>query len=67
MGLRPLYMFAVFHCEDRLYTSQSDVYRRQIMTCKDNPCIERIMTRVRDVAQWLERRAFPMSLPAVWF
>ena len=33
-----------FQCGDRLYTSESDVCRRQIMTCKDGPCTEWIKT-----------------------
>ena len=34
MGLRPLIIFHFFQCEDRLYTSESDVCRRQILTYK---------------------------------
>ena len=29
-----------FQCGDRLYTSESDVYRRQILTYKDGPRTE---------------------------
>ena len=42
MGLRPLEIFNFFQCEDRLYTSESDVYRRQILTYKDGPRTERV-------------------------
>ena len=31
-----------FQCADRLYTSESDVYRRQILTYKDDPRTERM-------------------------
>ena len=43
MGLRPLeqLLFKLLQCGDRLYTSESDVYRRQIMTYKDGPRAER--------------------------
>ena len=37
MGLRPLEIFYFFQCGDRLYTSESDVHRRQILTYKDSP------------------------------
>ena len=39
MGLWPLYyiFFLVRGAGDRLYTSESDVYRRQILTYKDGP------------------------------
>ena len=30
------------HLGDRLYTSESDVYRRQILTYKDGPRTERV-------------------------
>ena len=40
-------------CEDRLYTSESDVYRRQILTYKDGPravkCGDRLYTSESDV------------------
>ena len=45
MGLRPLEIFNFFQCEDRLYTSESDVYRRQILTYKDSPRAERVDPR----------------------
>ena len=32
MGLRPLKNFLLLQCGDRLQTSESDVYRRQILT-----------------------------------
>ena len=31
-----------FQCGDRLYTSESDVYRRQILTYEDGPRAERV-------------------------
>ena len=42
MGLRPLEIFYFFQCGDRLYTSESAVYRRQILTRKDGPRTERV-------------------------
>ena len=42
MGLRPLEIFSFFQCGDRLYTSEFDVYRRQILTYKDGPSAERV-------------------------
>ena len=39
MGLRPLeiYLLLGLQCGDRLYSSESDVYRRQILTTKIDP------------------------------
>ena len=37
MGLRPLEIFLLLQCEDRLWSSESDVYRRQILTTKVDP------------------------------
>ena len=42
MGLRPLEIFQLFQRGDRLYTSESAVYRRQILTYKDGPHAERV-------------------------
>ena len=42
MGLRPLEICQYFQNGDRLYTSESDVYRRQIPTAKDGPRAERV-------------------------
>ena len=56
MGLRPLKMLKFFQCGDRLYTSRSDVYRRQILTYKDGPRIERVKVtsqQYRDVETML--------------
>ena len=43
MGVRELEEFSFFHCGDRLYTSESDVNRRQILTYKDGPHSERFI------------------------
>ena len=40
MGPRPLFLFLFFECGDRFYTSESDVYRRKIVTYKDGPRTE---------------------------
>ena len=42
MGLRPLEIFQLFQCGDRIWKSESDVCRRQILTSKDGPRIERV-------------------------
>ena len=36
------YVIYFFQCGDRLYTSESDVYRRQILANKDVPLAERV-------------------------
>ena len=38
MGLRPLEIFFLLQCGDRL----SDIYRRQILTTKVDPCAVRV-------------------------
>ena len=40
-GLRPLQYYFIFSVQERLYTSEFDVYRRQILTYKYGPRIER--------------------------
>ena len=40
-SIRPLEIFQFFQCGDRVYTSESDVCRRQILTYKDGPRTER--------------------------
>ena len=44
ISLRPLqiHVLSLFKREDRLYTSQSDVYRRQILTYKVGPRAVRV-------------------------
>ena len=37
MGPQPLEIFLLLQCGDLLYTSESDVFRRQILTYKDSP------------------------------
>ena len=41
MELRPLEILEFFQCGNRFYTSESDVYRRHILTYKDDPRTER--------------------------
>ena len=38
------YKCLFFQCGDRLYASESDVYRRQILTYKDGPRAERVLS-----------------------
>ena len=42
MGPRPLEIFSFFQRGDLLYTLESDVYRRQILTYKDDSRAERV-------------------------
>ena len=42
MGLRPLEIFVLLQCGDRLWSSESDVYRRQILTTKVDPRTVRV-------------------------
>ena len=42
MGVRPLEICYFFQCWNRLYTSESDVYRRQILSYNDGPRTERV-------------------------
>ena len=51
MDLRPLEIFHFFQCGDRLYTSESDVYRRQILTYKDGPRNEGVDTRSQQIVE----------------
>ena len=46
-GLRTLEIFQFFQRGDRLYTSESDVYRRRILMYKDGPHAERVKTLIR--------------------
>ena len=42
MGIQPLEIFFLLQCGDRLLTSESDVYRRQILTTKVDPRAARV-------------------------
>ena len=42
MGLRPLEICLLLQCGDRLRSSESDVYRRQILTTKVDPRAVRV-------------------------
>ena len=56
MGLRPIEIFLIFQRWDHLYTSESDVYRRQILTYKEGPGAERVKLGIiqhRDIYTWL--------------
>ena len=48
MGLRPLEICSFFQCGDRLYTAESAVYRRQILTYKDGSRAERVSRLTND-------------------
>ena len=43
MSVQPLEILKFFQGGGRLYTSESDVYRRQILTYKDDPRAERLV------------------------
>ena len=47
MDLQPFYFFQFFQHRDRLYTSESDVHRRQILTSKDFPRAERVDIKLK--------------------
>ena len=42
MGVRPLEIFLLLQCGDKLQSSESDVYRRQILTTKVYPRAVRV-------------------------
>ena len=42
-------IFIVRGAGDRLYTSESDVYRRQILTYKDDPRADRVKVQVMSI------------------
>ena len=62
MGLRSLEIFLLLQCEDRLYRSESDVYRRQILTTKVYPRAVRVNVHRRNY-----RRLFILYTPALYF
>ena len=45
MGLRPLEICLLLQCGDRLESSESDVYRRQILTTEVDPRAVRVKTQ----------------------
>ena len=58
-------MFYFFQSGDRLYTSESDVYRRQILTYKDGPRAERVKcNRQSDI--WHSVRNHTLGERGVW-
>ena len=70
MALWPLEVFYFFQCVDCLFTSESDVYRRQILTYKDGPRAERVKTNViwsRTALGALPLVALHNWLEARWF
>ena len=50
MGLRPSEIFLLLQCGDRLQSSESDVYRRQILTTKVDSRAVRVNTD--DTSTW---------------
>ena len=46
MGLRPLEIFLLLQCGDRLHSSESDVYRRQILMTKVYPRTVRVKNKL---------------------
>ena len=47
-SFRFIWILRPFQCGDRLYTSESDVYRRQILTYKDGPRAKRVDVNISD-------------------
>ena len=48
------YKKILFQCGDRLYTSESDVYSRQILKYKDGPRTERAKYDISDIRDALK-------------
>ena len=51
MGLRPLEIFLLLQRGDRLQSSESDVYRRQILTTKVGPRAVRVKEALRFIIE----------------
>ena len=62
MGLRPLDVFYFSQCGYRLYMSEFDVHRRQILTYKDGPSTERVKTRILYTVDKFMMSTFILSL-----
>ena len=54
MGLRPLEIFLLLQCGDRLWWAESDVYRRQILTTKVDPRAVRVYIRFQTCFRSIE-------------
>ena len=52
MGLPPLQIFLILQCGDRLWTSESDVCRRQILTTKVYPRAVRVNPEILVHKPW---------------
>ena len=52
MGLQPLEIVFLLQRGDRHYASESDVYRRQILTHNDGPRAERVKVVTKCYVYW---------------
>ena len=52
MGLRPLEICFAFTAGDRLQSSESDVYRRLILTIEVDPCAVRVKPIIGQRRRW---------------
>ena len=58
MSLRPLEKVLFLQCEDHLKSSESDVYRRQILTTKVNPRTVRFKGLTNDHKFYQDQKIF---------
>ena len=61
MGLRPLYIIVFLQRGDRLQTSESDVYRRQILTSKVGPRAVRVNAVYKYIATYSRHEPLPIA------
>ena len=63
MGIRPVEIYKFFQCGLRLYTSESDIYRCQILAYKDGPKGQRLIyTELTGLMMiWIWNRARPLG------
>ena len=65
MGLQPLQIFLIFQRGDRLYTSEFDVCRRQIVTYINGPRAERVKALTTTIVVF-NLFYFPMKPLLLW-
>ena len=63
MGLRRLEIILLLQRGDRLYTSESDVYRRQILTAKVDPRAVRVSILAQLAGSARDARLLSLTAP----
>ena len=61
MGLLIINISFFFQCVDRIYTSESDIYRRHILTYKDGPALRNNTKNVMaddNVLEYVEKHKY---------